>query len=464
MSVFNPDAAVFTVSRLNERARQLLEISFANVRVEGEISGLSRPSSGHWYFTLKDSEAQVRCAMFRSRTALLKFQPQNGDKVEIRAKVSLYEARGDYQLIVDSLKPAGEGALLLAFEQLKNRLAAEGLFVSEHKRTLPTIRRVGVITSTSGAALHDILTVLGRRSPDIEVDIYPTLVQGREAAGQIVAAIQRANRDQRVDVLIVGRGGGSLEDLWCFNEEIVARAIFNSAIPVVSAVGHEVDFTIADFVADLRAPTPSAAAELISQDQQQRSQHLQQLQQRLLLAQRTHSSRYQQQLRQLQAGLRNPLRRIQNLAQQLDHSEQRLQANMQRRLREQQWRLQRLTQALTHQHPRRKLESVTLHNRQLQQRLQRVMQQQLRLCAQQLAQQAQLLQSVSPLQILARGYSLCHGEQGELIRDYQQVELRQTITTRLQNGWISSQVIRRGADMQPPENATPPANNETPST
>jgi exodeoxyribonuclease VII large subunit len=464
MSAFNPDAAVFTVSRLNERARQLLEISFANVRVEGEISGLSRPSSGHWYFTLKDSGAQVRCAMFRSRTALLKFQPQNGDQVEIRARVSLYEARGDYQLIVDSMKPGGEGALLLAFEQLKQRLAAEGLFVSEHKRALPRVRRAGVITSTSGAALHDILTVLGRRSPDIEVDIYPTLVQGREAAGQIVAAIQRANRDQRVDVLIVGRGGGSLEDLWCFNEEVVARAIFNSAIPVVSAVGHEVDFTIADFVADLRAPTPSAAAELISQDQQQRRQHLQQLQQRLLLAQRTHSNRYQQRLRQVQAELHNPLRRIQNLAQQVDHSEQRLQAHMQRRLREQQWRLQRLTQSLAHQHPRRILETVALQNRQLQQRLQRAMQQRLRLSGQQLAQQAQLLQSVSPLQVLARGYSLCQSEQGELIRDYQQVEPRQTITTRLQNGWISSRVISRGADMQPSENATPLAHNETPST
>ena len=273
---------LFTVSQLNQRAKQLLEISFASIRVEGEISSLSRPSSGHWYFTLKDDRAQVRCAMFRSRAAMLKFQPKEGDKIELRGKVSLYENRGDYQLIVDTMKPAGEGALLLAFQQLKERLAAAGWFNEEYKKPLPAVNRVGVITSPTGAAVHDIITVFRRRSPAIEIDLYPTAVQGKEATAQIVAAIERANRDNRVDVLIVGRGGGSLEDLWCFNEEAVASAIFASRIPVVSAVGHEVDFTIADFVADVRAPTPSAAAELLSPDQGQQLQHLTQLRQRLL--------------------------------------------------------------------------------------------------------------------------------------------------------------------------------------
>lgn len=446
MSFFNPDSSVFTVSQLNERARQLLEISFASVRVEGEISSLSRPSSGHWYFTLKDAGAQVRCAMFRSRTALLKFQPQNGDRVEIRAKVSLYEARGDYQLIVDAMKPAGEGALLLAFEQLKQRLQAEGLFDESQKRPIPRVRRVGVITSSTGAALHDILTVLARRSPDIEVDIYPTLVQGNDAPAGIIAALQRANRDQSVDVLIVGRGGGSLEDLWCFNDEQVARAIHQSAIPVISAVGHEVDFTIADFVADLRAPTPSAAAELISQDRQQRQQRLQQLQHRLQLAQQTRLLGWQQRLRRHQAGLRSPLQRIQRLAQQTDHAEQRLQAAMRQQLQQRQWQLARHSQALSHQHPQRQLDRVRQHNQQLQQRLQRAMQQQLQQSKQALARQAQLLQAVSPLQVLARGYSLCQTDSGELVRDFRQLEPQQIIHTQLQHGWIRSQVTASSAD------------------
>src|SRR5690554_4257558 len=272
----------FTVSQLNQRARQLLEISFASVRVEGEISNLARPSSGHWYFTLKDANAQVRCAMFRSRTALLKFQPKEGDKVEVRAKVSLYENRGDYQLIVDAMKPAGEGALLLAFQKLKERLQLEGLFNPEFKQPLPSqVQRVGIVTSATGAAVHDILTVLKRRDPSIEISIYPTQVQGQAATSQVVDAIERANRDNLVDVLIVGRGGGSLEDLWCFNEEAVARAIFSSRLPIISAVGHEVDFSIADFVADVRAATPSAAAELVSQDQQVQNHVLIHLQPRL---------------------------------------------------------------------------------------------------------------------------------------------------------------------------------------
>ncbi|HCG79626.1 MAG TPA: exodeoxyribonuclease VII large subunit, partial [Oceanospirillales bacterium] len=250
------DPGIFTVSDLNRRAKQMLEVSFASVRVEGEISNLARPSSGHWYFTLKDSGAQVRCAMFRSRAGMVKFQPKEGDKVEVRAKVSLYENRGDYQLIVDAMKPAGEGALLLAFEQLKRKLTAEGLFAEERKRPLPAVKRVAIITSPTGAAIHDMLTVLKRRWPMLEVDLYPAAVQGEEAPQQLINALYRANRDNMADAIIIGRGGGSLEDLWAFNNEVLAREIANSQLPVISAVGHEVDFTIADFVADMRAPTP----------------------------------------------------------------------------------------------------------------------------------------------------------------------------------------------------------------
>ncbi len=267
MSQANSKPNVLSVSQLNRQSKELLETYLHNVQVTGEISNLSRPASGHWYFTLKDQKAQVRCAMFKSRTQYLKFVPKEGEQVLINASVGLYEARGDYQLIVNGMQSAGEGALKLAFEQLKARLHQEGLFNPEHKKPLPKHpRHLGVITSPTGAAIKDILSVLKRRFPNLPISIYPTQVQGDAAAGQISAAIERANRDRICDVLIVGRGGGSLEDLWPFNEEVVARAIFNSQLPIISAVGHEVDISISDYAADLRAATPSAAAELVSPD------------------------------------------------------------------------------------------------------------------------------------------------------------------------------------------------------
>ncbi|UZK03847.1 exodeoxyribonuclease VII large subunit [Venatoribacter cucullus] len=459
--------AVFTVSQLNQRARQLLEISFASVRVEGEISNLSRPSSGHWYFTLKDSAAQVRCAMFRSRTALLRFQPKEGDKIELRGKVSLYENRGDYQLIVDSMQPAGEGALLLAFQQLKERLALEGLFDTAYKKTLPPVRRIGVITSPTGAAIHDILTVLARRDPSLEVDIYPTAVQGKEATAQIVAAIERANRDQRVDALIVGRGGGSLEDLWCFNEEAVARAIFQSQLPVISAVGHEVDVTIADFVADARAPTPSAAAELVSTDRNERLQQLQQLQQRLNHSLQRLLPRWQQQLHYWQQRLRAPGQLLQQRTQQLDQLELRLQRALHQRLQQQQSRVKAVQQALKQQHPQRQLQQQQLRLQQLQQQLLRAQRQQLRHAQQQLqplparlqhsmgqqqqqwqqqlAAQAKLLHSLSPLNVLARGYSITQFSDGRVVNNAADVQPGDRIRTRLQHGWLDAEVTRSQA-------------------
>jgi len=263
---------VLSVSDLNRYSRELLEAAFPSVWVEGEISNFSAPSSGHWYFTLKDSDAQVRCAMFRNRNLRARLRPANGDRVLVRGSVSLYTARGEYQLIAEELEAAGAGALQRALELLRQRLAAEGLFAPERKRALPPFpAHLGVITSATGAALHDILTVLRRRYPPLRVSVFPVPVQGEGAGAQIAAAIASANRvaatlDPPLDVLLVGRGGGSLEDLWAFNEEILARAIHASALPVVSAVGHETDFTIADFVADVRAPTPSAAAELLTPD------------------------------------------------------------------------------------------------------------------------------------------------------------------------------------------------------
>lgn len=253
--------------------------------LSAEISNFSQPSSGHWYFTLKDAKSQVRAAMFRGQNGRVTFRPQNGHQVLVRASVTLYEPRGDYQLIVESMQPAGEGLLQQQFELLKQKLSAEGLFESAHKKPLPSPAKcVGIITSATGAALHDILHILRRRDSSLPIIIYPTAVQGDGAPAQIVRAIEIANRRQECDVLIVGRGGGSLEDLWAFNDEKVARAIFTSQLPIVSAVGHETDVTIADFVADLRAPTPSAAAEVISRNQQELLRQLNSHQQRLEMA------------------------------------------------------------------------------------------------------------------------------------------------------------------------------------
>ena len=255
--------AIFTVSRLNQTVRLLLEHEMGQVWISGEISNFTQPASGHWYFTLKDDTAQVRCAMFRNSNRRVTFRPQHGQQVLVRANITLYEPRGDYQIIVESMQPAGEGLLQQKYEQLKAKLQAEDLFDQQYKKPLPSPAHcVGVITSKTGAALHDILHVLKRRDPSLPVIIYPTAVQGDDAPGQIVRAIELANQRNECDVLIVGRGGGSIEDLWAFNEEEVARAIFACNTPVISAVGHETDVTIADYAADLRAPTPSAAAEL----------------------------------------------------------------------------------------------------------------------------------------------------------------------------------------------------------
>ncbi|MGB7397419.1 MAG: exodeoxyribonuclease VII large subunit, partial [Candidatus Macondimonas sp.] len=277
-----PADSVYSVSRLNREARILLEGGLPLLWVMGEISNFSQPSSGHWYFTLKDAQAQVRCAMFRNRNQGLGLRPQNGMQVQVRVRVSLYEPRGEFQLIAEQMQPAGEGALRLAFEALKARLAAEGLFDASLKRPLPAYpHTIGVITSPTGAALRDILHVLNRRYPLARVVFYPVPVQGVDAAPQIVQALRLAGERAECDVLILARGGGSLEDLWAFNEEIVARAVRACPLPVVSGVGHEIDFTIADFVADLRAPTPSAAAESVVPDGSDLLRRFDQYQQRL---------------------------------------------------------------------------------------------------------------------------------------------------------------------------------------
>jgi len=313
-----PQREVFSVSRLNREARALVEGHFPLIWVEGELSNLARPSSGHLYFTLKDEQAQVRCAMFKLRNQLLGFKPDNGMQVLARARVSLYEGRGEFQLLIEHLEEAGDGALRRTFEQLKHKLAAEGLFDATQKKPLPSLPRcIGVITSPSGAALRDILSVLRRRFPALPVLVYPVPVQGQGAGEKIAAAIRLAAQRRDCDVLIVSRGGGSLEDLWAFNEEVVARAIHACDLPIISGVGHEIDFTIADFVADHRAATPSAAAELVSPDQTEWLAQLRGFELRFTQQLRTLLARHRQGLAWLEQRLQQqaPQRRLANQTQ-----------------------------------------------------------------------------------------------------------------------------------------------------
>lgn len=428
---------VFTVSQLNQRAKQLLEITFTSVKVEGEISNLSRPSSGHWYFTLKDKGAQVRCAMFRSRTSQVKFLPKEGDQIVVRGKVSLYENRGDYQLIVDAMKPAGEGALQQAFIQLKQKLGAEGLFNPEYKQPLPNhVQRIAVITSPTGAAIHDILTVLKRRFPAIEVDIYPVQVQGREAAQQIMQAIHQANSDARVDVIIVGRGGGSIEDLWCFNDENLARTIFHSRLPIVSAVGHEVDFTIADFVADARAATPSAAAEMLSPDQQQYQMKLNQVELRFKKSIQQLLQNKHWQLNSAQQGLQHPGDKLRQYAQTLDMLELRMQQSQKNYFNQLQKRLTSSQQKLQHFSPSNTLQKFQTQLNYLQQRLTSGIKQSLTSKKDRLQHSALLLNAVSPLQTLGRGYAILQTESDTVIRDSHDVKKGDAVFARIGRGQL----------------------------
>ena len=320
-----PDKRILTVSQLTSLVRGILEENFERVWVEGEVSNLAMPGSGHLYFTLKDAGAQLRCVMFRASARLLRFKPKDGMGLIVRGRMTVFEPRGDYQLIVEYLEPQGMGALQLAFVQLKERLAKEGLFEESRKKPIPRLpQRIGIVTSATGAAIHDILNVLDRRFANVEVLISPVKVQGEGAAQEIAGAIRDFNRYRDIDVMIVGRGGGSLEDLWAFNEEVVARAVFASRIPVISAVGHEVDFTIADFVADLRAPTPSAAAELVIKSKEELEAGLAALSHRLRVAMTHRLAVVRGEVENLARSIKEPSMLLGHLAQRLDHLSERL--------------------------------------------------------------------------------------------------------------------------------------------
>ena len=435
--------SIYTVSRLNQTVRLLLEQEIGQVWISGEISNFTQPASGHWYFTLKDNTAQVRCAMFRNSNRRVTFRPQHGQQVLVRASITLYEPRGDYQIIVESMQPAGEGLLQQKYEQLKATLSAEGLFDQQYKQPLPSPAHcVGVITSKTGAALHDILHVLKRRDPSLPVIIYPTAVQGDDAPGQIVRAIQLANARQECDVLIVGRGGGSLEDLWSFNDERVARAIFASRIPVVSAVGHETDVTIADFVADLRAPTPSAAAEVVSRNQLELLRQMQNGQQRLEMAMDYFLANRTRRFTQLHHRLQqqHPQLRLARQQTVLERLRQRMNLAVDSQLKRAVQRQQRTTQRLNQHNPQPRIWRAQTRIQQLEYRLAENLRAQLSSTRERFGKAVTHLEAVSPLSTLARGYSVTTANDGKVLKQTKQVKAGDVLTTRLSDGWVESEV------------------------
>lgn len=436
--------AVLVPSQLNTLARELLEDALGQIWIEGELGGVSRPASGHLYFVIKDARAQVRCALFKPKSQWLKFRPGDGQQVLARGRVTLYEPRGEYQLIVDHLEEAGEGALRRAFEELKTRLAAEGLFDATRKRPLPArIARIGVLSSPGGAAVHDVLTVLRRRFALIAVELLPVPVQGPLAAAEITRMLARADASARYDVLLITRGGGSLEDLVAFNDEALARAIAASNTPVVSAVGHEIDVSISDLVADLRAATPSAAAELLSPDRDTLTRGLRQRCAQMGVAMRRGIERGWLRLDPLQhrLGAQQPQARLTRGAERLAALRHRLQLAERQATSRRAARLEQLLLRLGAGHPRARLAMLELACRNLHERQRRAMRQRLTHQAAQLSNLGRALNAVSPLATLERGYAILRDDTGHTVRSAGSLVPRQEIGARLADGEVRLRVL-----------------------
>lgn len=437
-----PAQSVLSVSALNRLAREMLEQTLPLNWIAGEISNLTRAASGHWYFSLKDAGAQVRCVMFRGRNQFIDWQPDNGMQVEVRATPTLYEARGEFQLQVDTLRRAGLGALFEAFEQLKTRLEREGLFDPARKRSLPVFpQRIGVVTSLHAAALRDVLTTLQRRMPGLPVVLYPTPVQGAQAAAQIVAALQSAYRRAECNVLILCRGGGSIEDMWPFNEEIVARTIAASPIPIVCGIGHETDFTIADFVADARAPTPTAAAELASPSRTDLIRRLALDQTRLLRVARHRLDNHSQQLDYLARRLVHPGRRLEARQAALGHVARRLRSAMASALERRHWHHTTLARRLQQASPDFTVWQAAHAARAA--ALVRAIHWQLAHSHQETARLASHLTHLNPEAVLARGYSIVQNEQGDIIYDSEQIRIDESLNIRFARGHTQVKVANK---------------------
>lgn len=443
MRISEESMPVLSVSALNSTAREIIEGNFPLLRVEGEISNFSAPGSGHWYFSLKDSRAQVRCAMFRQRNLYSRVQPRNGLQIQVLAQPTLYEGRGEFQLIIEQLQEAGEGDLQARFLALKEKLAAEGLFEAHLKRPLPAWpQRVAVITSATGAALHDIRATLARRWPLLSVLVYPVLVQGDQAAGQIVEALGRANARSTEDVLILARGGGSTEDLWCFNEEMVARAIRASRIPVVTGIGHEIDFTIADFASDLRAATPTAAAEAVSPDRNEwlpkvQAQHYQL--EKLMLRKLQDES---QRLDFLQIRLRHPREGLDAAQRRLQLARENLTRAMALRLSSQAQQLAYLQERRARQDPGQRLQILEKQLRESQKNLGTVMLDILQRARLRQQQSTSALRLLDPLAVLQRGFAVLRDASGKVIFDSQSTHPGEQLVATLARGRIHCEVTR----------------------
>jgi len=440
--ILTPSSPVLTVSALNSLARAAIENALPLIWVGGEISNLTRAASGHWYFSLKDDRAQVRCAMFRGRNQFVDWQPANGDQVEVRAVPTLYEARGEFQLQVELMRRAGLGALFEAFEKLKQKLSAEGLFDAARKRPLPVFpQRLGLITSPEAAALRDVLTTLRRRAPWLPVVLYPTPVQGKGAGGKIAEAIRMAGERKECDVLIVCRGGGSIEDLWAFNDELVARAIAASPVPVICGVGHETDFTIADFVADLRAPTPTAAAEQVCSSREEWMQRLTTLQHRLarplhrMLAART------QQVDMAARRLTHPAQRLQGQRESLAQLARRFSLAHAQTLARTRWQFDSLARRIAAARPQPAEQQAELA--QLQQNLNLAFTRQMQNRRASLERMAAHLAHLNPEAVLARGYSMVRNAQGQVIKSSAQIKLDETLDLRFHQGSAQARVTKK---------------------
>ncbi len=434
-------AQILTPSQLNALARDLLEGSFPSVWVEAELGNVTRPASGHMYFTLKDARAQIRAALFKPKSQWLKFVPREGMRVLARGRLTLYDARGEYQMVLDHMEEAGEGALRRAFEQLKARLDAEGLFAPERKRPLPAhVQRLAVITSPTGAAVRDVLSVLGRRFPLLEVDLLPSLVQGDSAAAQITALLRAADASARYDVILLTRGGGSLEDLWAFNDEQLARAIAASQTPVVSAVGHETDFSLSDFAADLRAPTPSVAAELLVPDQRDLLLRLRRDAARMVQLQRHAMNQATQRADRalLRLNAQSPQNRLQLLQRRQQDLARRLAAVWQQQLERRRARLRHAGIVLRNNAPQRRLDALRERLARLQPRVDAAMARQLQRDQLRLRGLARSMEAVSPLATVSRGYSiLTRADDGRLVRSPLEVAPGDALTARVKDGVIS---------------------------
>lgn len=434
---------ILQVSELTKKVKFLLESELHTVWLTGEISNFVAASSGHWYLSLKDNKAQVRCAMFKGNNQRVRIRPQNGQQVLVRARVSLYEPRGDFQLIIEQMEDAGEGLLRQQYEQLKTKLNALGYFNLDHKKPLPkTINTIGVVTSPTGAAIKDILSVLKRRNPHTKVIIYPALVQGETAKNEIAHAITIANIRQEVDVLIVGRGGGSLEDLWAFNEEVVVNAIYQSHLPVISAVGHEIDTTLADFVADVRAATPSAAAELASNDMQEVQHQLLQLNRRLHANYVRGLDKQKQKLAHLTHRLsqEHPEQQLQTQQQRADDLAIRLNKVIQHKIKVNQQLPTYLTKRLLNVSPINNINNLAQTGQQLEQKLLKLMQNNIQRQQQNFVHLLEQLQIVSPLATIARGYSVIRQDK-QIVKSIKQVTTGDAINIQLSDGHIHANVL-----------------------